>query len=248
MRIYSNPRELMSEAFRDVFEMGVIVRPQSMQNKDISGNDDFVTKEITNYSYCLLQVPEKLEHFLFVTDPRSKAWAEAEILERVSDAQTINPGEAYKIREDLWSQFLNEKGEFDYTYHDRLNCFEGIEKIITRIVEDPGSRQLILAMWEPSDIMFIGGQRRVPCTLNYQFLVREGKIHIIYNQRSADVVAHFGNDIYLAYRLMKYITDEVNKMVEKPYKYGNLFHNIGSLHAYKKDWDILKTSIDVLKK
>ena len=63
------------------------------------------------------------------------------------------------------------------------------------------------------------------------------QLNICYHQRSSDFVTHFGNDVYLAWKLMEYVAREVGT---KP---GYLYHTIDSLHSYKKDWVKLKTSI-----
>ena len=44
MRIYTSSYELMSETMRNVIEMGAIVRPKSYQNKNIEGQEDYITK------------------------------------------------------------------------------------------------------------------------------------------------------------------------------------------------------------
>ena len=80
----------------------------------------------------------------------------------------------------------------------------------------------------------------------YDFLIREnGKgekvLHICYHQRSSDFVTHFGNDVYLAWRLMEYVAKEVGV---KP---GYLYHTIDSLHTYQKDWDKLVSSLRVFE-
>ena len=238
MRVYSNAYELMSEIFREVWEMGHIVHPHSMQNKKVEGNEDFSTKEITNYSYCLTNL--YYVDNLFFADARAKEWADAEIGERVSK-DFYNPGTAWEMRKHIWEEFINYGGEFDYTYNQRLNKFNAIDRIIRELKINPDSRQAILTIWKASDIVSIGGENRVPCSIYYQLMVRDGKMNIIYNQRSADVVTHFGNDVYLAWKLMEYIAEKVGV---KP---GHLFHNIGSLHAYKKDWPKLKRCITDIK-
>ena len=234
MRIYANCYELMSELFREVWEMGHIVHPYSMQNKVVKDDENFSTKEITNYSYCLTSMYRY--RYLFFTDARSEEWVKEEFKERVSENYE-NPGKAWKIRSELWEQFLNSKGEFDYSYNDRIKV--SLDKVIDELSRNPDSRQAIISIWNPQkDIGGIGGDYRVPCSMYYQLMIRDGQLNIIYNQRSADIVTHFGNDVYLAWRLMEYIADilDVNQ--------GFLFHNIGSLHAYKKDWPTLKQCIE----
>jgi len=234
MRIYANSYELMSEIFREVWEMGTIVHPYSMQNKIVKDDENFSTKEITNYNYCLTSL-QKLR-YLFFTDKRSQEWAEEEFAERVS-SDYINPGKAWKIRENLWEQFLNETTRFDYSYNNRM--WFSRQCVISELERNPDSRQAIISVWDPQiDPGNLGGKRRVPCSIYYQCLIRNGQLDIIYNQRSADVVTHFGNDVYLAWRLMEHVASEVQVSP------GFLYHNIGSLHAYKKDWTTLKQCIE----
>lgn len=240
MRIYSNCKHLMSEIRRDVMEMGVLTHSNSMQNKDVSNNPEFDTKEIINYQYCLTSIYD--EDILF-PDAKVKKWAEAELQERLHT--DCNPGEAYKLRPEVWDQFLVD-GKFDYAYPKRMNnhFYQGsysitpLAKIISEIRSNPDSRQLILSIWDRSDIQYIGGQRRVPCSIYYQFILRDYRLHIIYNQRSADIVTHLGNDIWLAFKLMEYIAKVTGHMS------GYLYHNIGSLHSYRKDWSTLQAYID----
>ena len=183
---------------------------------------------------------------LFWADPRSKDWVKEEFKERVSSYEgsiCYNPGKAWEIRKDLWEKFLvgpKDDLHFDYTYSTRMGNCGALGEIIQEIKRNPDSRQLILSIWVPRDIEHIGGKKRIPCSIYYQFLVRDNKLHIIYSQRSADIITHFGNDVWLAWELMTWMANQVG------IKPGWLYHNIGSLHAYKKDWDILKGGLTTL--
>jgi len=234
MRIYATPYELMSEIMREVWEMGEIVHPASMQNKDVRDNDDYITKEILNYSYCLKSLTPENDEPLFIFS-NAKDWAARELLERVS-GRPLNPGHAWELRKEVWTEFLNKEGKFDYTYPERIHIY--LEPIINELKRNPDSRQCVLSIWDrQKDIRFLGGKRRIPCSVYYQFLLRNGKLHIIYNQRSADVVTHFGNDVWLAWMLKESVAFTIGVPG------GDLFHNIASLHSYKKDWETLKQGI-----
>lgn len=237
MRIYADCYQLMSEIFREVWEMGHIVHPNTMQNKIVAGDMDYSTKEITNYSYILTNLFKA--DYLFLADPRAKEWADAEFGERISQ-EYENPGEAWKLRKHIWEEFLNQYGEFDYSYNYRINV--SLEKVIEELEVNPDSRQAVISIWNSEiDSEGIGGAFRIPCSIYYQLLIRNNRVNIIYNQRSADVITHFGNDVYLAWKLMEYISKRLNR------KTGYLFHNIGSLHSYKKDWITLKRCIEDIK-
>lgn len=250
MRIYSNPYELMSETARNLYEMGQLVLPKTYQNKIIEGNSDYATKELICEQYCLTSLKDDDSLPLFVFDRDSIEWTKQELIERWDNQGSIpiNPGEAYKIREDLWKQFLNKEGKFDYTYNERFhyrnNRSHNMDRIIQELIKNPDTRQAVLPVYSLDDVANIGGVGRVPCTMYYDFLIRnvngEKQLNICYHQRSSDFVTHFGNDVWLAWKTMEVVASNVGV---KP---GYLYHTIDSLHSYAKDWDKLKTPINQL--
>lgn len=274
MRIYSNSFELMSELGRELNSYGQTVKPKTYQNKVIEGNEDFITKELICQQYCLTSLGDPVWLFVF---SHSREWADAEFQERITfepNGEPWNPGEAWKLRRDLWEQFLvkeeisfvgNETHKeyheiFEYTYSERIMkpvYFNGtvmpkIMAIIQLLKSDQDTRKAVLNIYgtdnynEDEDSDHYEGSRRIPCSMYYDFLIRQnGKgekvLHICYHQRSSDFVTHFGNDVYLAWRLMEYVAQEVGV---KP---GYLYHTIDSLHSYKKDWKYLNTNLEDLQ-
>jgi len=233
MRIYADCRELISEMFRDVHEMGIITTPKSYQNKNIEGDDNFITKELESYVYKLQSLANVGDLFRF---EGTQEWADAEFEERVA-YNFINPGEAWKNRKGTWEQFLNSSGMFDYTYNQRINPRLALPRIVKELEENPDTRQCWLPIFQPGDVRYMRGSKRIPCSLGYYFKVNDGVLTMTYIQRSADAVAHLGNDIYLAWRMMEYVSEKANL---KP---GGIIHHIFSLHAYKKDWETLAKGI-----
>lgn len=235
MRIYMNWEEAYEEIKRDLAEMGILVKPKTMQDKNIEGNSDYETKELQNYCYTLLNA--KSSEITGVIQP----WADAEFEERifapsiswvengVRKYHTINPGEAWKLREDIWKEYMHD-GKMAYTYNERIWQNEQLEKIIARLKEDHDSRQLWLSIWDPNtDTDKLGGISRVPCSLGYNFQFRDGKLNMHYVMRSCDFNTHFINDVYLAIKLLEYVAKEVGMEV------GSFTHTMFSLHVYKKD-------------
>lgn len=246
MRIYMNAEEAFEEVKRDLSEMGILVKPKSMQDKIIEGNSDYETMELQNYCYTILDVKSK--DVPKVIQP----WADEEFKERVTDPFKkyreldgsinfnfltkekidklfINPGKAYKLREDVWNEYLHN-GKLAYSYNELLWKNDQITKVINRIKEDSDSRQLWISLWNPEkDPDFLGGVSRVPCSLGYSLQVREGKLNLHYVMRSCDFSTHFANDVYLAIKFLEYVSEQTN------YPVGNFTHTIFSLHVYKKD-------------
>ena len=242
MRIYSNSFELMSEMGRELNSYGQLVKPKTYQNKVIEGNENFITKELICQQYCLTSLGDPVWLFVF---SHSKEWADAEFKERIDTSDIINPGKAWELRKDLWEQFL-VNGKFDYTYNERMVI---LPYTIQLLKSDSDTRKAVLPIFNGNgedDTLYYHGNKRIPCSMYYDFLIRQnGKgekvLHICYHQRSSDFAQHFGNDIYLAWRLMEYVAQEVGV---KP---GYLYHTIDSLHIYKKDWHFLSCNLEDLK-
>ena len=183
MRIYANAYELMSEMGRNLWEMGLEVKPKSYQNKDIQGNDDFITKELICEQYCLTKLPDPECLFVF-SDTNN--WADEEFKERILPTMdSVNPGEAWKLREEVWTEFLNKDNKFDYTYHDRINerllitiddtkahyTISIIDNVIRELKRNPDTRQAIIPIFNSKDVGGIGGAFRIPCSMYYDFLL-----------------------------------------------------------------------------
>lgn len=238
MRIYTNAQEMVEEVKRDLAEMGIVVRPATMQDKYVKGNPDYETKELQNYSYCLLNA--RSQDIPGVIQP----WADAEFKERVTDPwerdregkrtlfqvpEFINPGEAWKLREEVWSEYMHD-GKLAYTYNELLWNNDQLTKIMNRLKEDPDSRQLWISLWNPDkDPDFLGGVSRVPCSLGYGLQVRDGKLNLHYVMRSCDFVTHFRNDVYLAIKFLEWVAEKTG------YPVGDFTHTMFSCHVYNKD-------------
>ena len=235
MRIYVNAQEMIEETKRDLAEMGIVVRPATMQDKYIKGNPDYETKELQNYSYCLLNA--KSSDFPGVSQP----WADAEFEERITDPflrapdgelsepHFINPGKAWELRKEVWTEYLHN-GKMAYTYNELIWNNDQVTKVINRLKEDPDSRQLWISLWSPErDPDLLGGVSRVPCSLGYCFQVRDGQLNLHYVMRSCDFATHFRNDVYLAIKFLEWVAAQTG------YPVGSFTHTIFSLHVYNKD-------------
>lgn len=242
MRIYDDCYELMSEMGRNLWEMGSIVKPKTYQNKVIEGDESYITRELICEQYCLTSLNNVDKLFIYFN---SKEWADNEFLERINN-EPLNPGGAWTLRKDIWEQFL-VNGKFDYTYSERM--YGSLRSIINLLKNDPDTRKAVLPIFNGeynNDCKYYDGSKRIPCSMYYDFLVRENQkgekvLNICYHQRSSDFVTHFGNDVYLAWKLMEFVANRIGV------KAGYLYHTIDSIHSYKKDWILLKTSLNDLR-
>lgn len=238
MRIYMNASEMIEEVKRDLKEMGIDVFPKTMQDKNVEGNPDYFTKELQNYSYCLLNA--KSSDIPGVSQP----WADEEFQERVHDPwdrypdgrikrpsipDFINPGQAWRLRQEVWTDYIHN-GRMAYTYNELLWNNDQTVKVLARLMKDRDSRQLWISLWDPTrDPDLLGGVSRVPCSLGYGLQVRDGKLNLHYVMRSCDFATHFRNDVYLAIKFLEWAAQKTG------YPVGTFTHTIFSLHVYAKD-------------
>ena len=232
MRIFANCKEMLSEVHRDLFEMGIRVKPKTMQDKVITGRKEYETIELSGYSFAIMDTAD--------IDDMIKArglnleWCYADLAERLSP-DLINPGTAYKLREE-WEEFVHGD-KFAYTYNERIR--EQLRDTIDVLEFDNASRQAVITIYNGTmDSANRGGLSRVPCSMYYQFLIRGNKLDVIYTMRSSDFMTHFPYDIWMAAQLQNRILSELNdkKLINaRMIKPGKLVFFSGSLHCYEKD-------------
>lgn len=223
MRLYDNFIEAFEEIGRELNEMGVVIDSNQWQGK--LRND--VVKELICYSYGIKEITtEKINEVIKIL-VLNNHYISTEISDRIMD--DLNPGNSYKYREDVWKEHLrNDK--FDYTYSERIGL-KSFHRIINQIKDESSSRRLLIPIYDPSiDLKAELEHKRIPCSMYYQLLIRNDRIHLIYNMRSCDYITHFMYDVILACKLIPLICYAVPR-----YRPGNFYHVIGSFHEFERN-------------
>lgn len=255
MRIFQDPYEAMREVEREMWEMAIDVHPQTMQDKRIADDPDYKTKEVQGYGFKITKwvwdpvIVQRVLKYFFPDDWRKVAlYIDQEFEDRTDVAS--NPGTSYLHRQDLWNEFLHD-GKFAYTYSERIA--PQLEVIVDELTNNSETRQAIVNIHSnicpdianqlkynhnghtvnlvnvSADMENRGGGGRVPCSMYYQFMIREGALDMIYTMRSCDFLTHFPVDVLLALRMQNWMADGLKRGV------GNFTYFAGSLHAYHKD-------------
>lgn len=185
--------------------------------------------------------------------------------------------------ERFWPTFANvgqtrPNGRQVFVPHNGIRFEYGdLSNVVDLIIRSPLTRQAYLPVWFPEDTgasahkgPYDSLQRsdpspiRVPCTLGYHFMVRDGKLSCRYYIRSCDVMRHLTNDIYLACRLTQWMVHQINERkmddldrghdahIHGPHpstyydalRPGRLVMHISSLHAFVGDVPKLKERIN----
>ena len=117
-----------------------------------------------------------------------------------------------------------------------------LEGVVRHLAKHPLTRQAYLPVWFPEDTGDVHEDRK-PCTLGYHFMMRNGKLNIVYDIRSCDYVRHFRDDIYLTVRLLLWVLEECrtyNPEIWMNVVPGTFIMHISSLHMFRNDYIMLK--------
>lgn len=113
-----------------------------------------------------------------------------------------------------------------------------LQDVVQLLAKHPGTRQAYLPVWFPEDTGAVHGER-VPCSLGYHWLLREGRLHTNYFIRSCDFLRYLRDDIYLTARLTQWVANQLNREEHDhlldAILPGELTMFIGSLHVFEGD-------------
>jgi len=139
-------------------------------------------------------VPDQAKSFKFTHTYQERYWPKWAGYEKGTHKSNVRGAPGYKD---------GKLGGIRYEYGD-------LDDLINLLRREPYTRQAYLPIFFPEDTGAVHGGR-VPCTLGYHFLLREGKLHMWYFIRSCDVYRHFRDDLYLSARLLLWVISELDK-------------------------------------
>lgn len=228
------------------------VRVGKWHNVDVSSSDLHQFREIVDVHFKRRMAPT-MELSQKQIKP-NLPWAEDHFQERIS-GEPLNPPPS-----EAWWPFGNTKvhkhGEqFSHSYperfwpkeagpyvsrtlgHQRYHLgirygYGDLGDVIELLRREPMTRQAVLPVWFPEDTGNTANVR-LPCSLTYQFQIRDGLMRCTYTMRSVDFWRHFRDDVYMAERLTQWICEELDSTLDvKP---GMLTMNIANLHLLEGD-------------
>lgn len=105
------------------------------------------------------------------------------------------------------------------------------EAVIDELENDPNSRRAVMSIYVGNDLYGYGG-KNTPCTLNLQFLIRNGRLDCLVRMRSSDVVKGLTYDMFVFTMVQEYIARRLDIPL------GYYIHTAGSLHMYQSDFGL----------
>jgi thymidylate synthase len=148
----------------------------------------------------------------------------------------------YLVAEWIWYMTGSPKKDLILPYNSKLDQFSNGDRfdgsygemlmdqwvlIRDRLHHDPVTRQAVLCTWRPG----LNQSKDYPCTLTWQFLIRDGLLNLIVNMRSSDAWLGIPYDLYAFSQIANTMAAELGRET------GWLQVNLGSSHFYSTELD-----------
>ena len=152
-----------------------------------------------------------------------------------------------ELNSHIWDQWADEKGtigkaygyqlskKYDFKTKDGIKNMDQVDYILYLLQNDPSSRRIMTNLFNHEELKDMNLE---PCAYGTQWLVKEGKLHLILNQRSQDMLAANGWNT-MQYAALLYMFAQVAGL--EP---GTLTHNIGDCHIYDRHIPLVKKLIE----
>ena len=189
-------------------------------------NDDIMVAEIVNANLCL-----KDPTYNTMCECNRKMpirYAIGELLWYNSRNTTVKSIEPFS---KFWNKIAEPDGtvnsNYGYCIHDKFG-FDQLDMVKELLQREPNTRQAIIHIKEPRNIID-NPTKDLNCTMTLQFILRNNKLDMITTMRSNDVW------LGLPYDVFNFTCIQIQMAMELNVDIGVYYHNVGSLHLYKKD-------------
>lgn len=254
MKIYGDLRKAIIGGWQYTLDYGRLVDQSHWQGIEAPKK----TIEAIDFMFRA-PMPKTVNDAQALIDP-NLPWADVHFQERIS-AIPFNPppsNEIWPFAQNGNKQFKSQD-KFHHTYPERFwpnhspdGKYHGktfgirwqygdLEDLIDKLESDPRTRQAYLPIWFPEDTGK-DNNIRVPCTLGYHFMIRDNRLDIKYIMRSTDMLRHFQDDIYMAFRLAKYVFSRVKENIGA-HHLGYMTFITFSAHVFEDELTILQSKI-----
>lgn len=216
---FNNTRDVIPTLRSELLSKGFCFRA----SKGNSTGRRAICRELIGVNFEILSWQDRAE--MMQENGLSTTFAEFDVLDRLCPTP-VNPGKAVQVDTvGVLKDHLNPDGKLDYTYSERM--WYQIPKITRVLIEEPVTRQAFISVWDPRVDINNLEVARVPCSIGFHFLRRNGKLNLVYLMRSLEVTKCLGNDIYTSSRLLEVIAERIAAET------GTITFSVGSLHLFE---------------
>lgn len=133
-----------------------------------------------------------------------------------------------------WSRYSDDGVTVNSNYGARWK--NQISGIVKKLKNDPETRQAVVDLYSSSFSEYYG--KDTVCTPSFQFLLRDGILHLVVFARSRDVVRGECIDQFTFSLLLETVANELRADV------GTYTCHIGSLHIYEEHYELLDSDFE----
>ncbi|ERI07491.1 thymidylate synthase [Aneurinibacillus aneurinilyticus] len=109
-----------------------------------------------------------------------------------------------------------------------------VHHLLEELIANPASRRHVISLWNIDDL---DQMALYPCVWNNQWLVKQGKLHLIVQIRSNDLALGNPFNVFQYYVLQRMVSQVTG------YELGTLTFNINDLHIYERHIEPLQEQI-----
>ncbi len=151
------------------------------------------------------------------------------------------------LNSHIWDQWAGEDGtigkaygyqlakKYEFKTKDGMQTLDQVDYMLYLLKNDPASRRIMTNIFDFGDLKDMNLE---PCAFGTQWLVKGGKLHLILNQRSQDMLAANG------WNTMQYAALQCMVAQCVGLKPGTLTHNIGDCHIYDRHVPLIEKLIE----
>ena len=167
---------------------------------------------LTDPKQCLITLKDRKLNYIYL------------IIEKFMYLSQFQDPEILIAYNKQMQNYLNEEGKFDGAYGDRIAKNNQLEWCYNELLKDPDSRRAVVTIHDATDCNH--ETKDSACTLNWHFMIREGKLDMIVNMRSNDILWGTCLDV----PAFSFIQEVMAKWLS--IERGKYIHNTSSLHFY----------------
>lgn len=152
-----------------------------------------------------------------------------------------------ELNSHIWDQWAGDDGtigkaygyqmarKYDFKTKQGIQNLDQVDYVFNLLKNDPSSRRIMTNIFNFEDLKDMNLE---PCAYGTQWLVKGGKLHLILNQRSQDMLAANGWNTMQYAALLCMFAQCVGLEV------GTLTHNIGDCHIYDRHVPLIEKLIE----
>jgi thymidylate synthase len=163
-----------------------------------------------------------------------------------AEAAWILGGENRVARITRYSKFIWSFSDDGFFYQGAYGpqVIRQLSYICDSLADDHDTRQAVMTIWQENPRI----SRDIPCTLSFQFLIRNSRLHVVQCMRSSDAWLGYSYDAFNATMLAGYVMlllrDRKERGIKNLEGLGTHTMMIGSSHVYDVNADKAKAVVE----